>query len=105
MPSSLRRESIVSRAIRIAAAPHAAFRRLGGHGGGVLLHLESTAYFQLNELGATIWQVLENEITFDELVIRVGTLFEDSPANLAEDIAHFIDELAARNLIVIEPLS
>lgn len=95
----------MNRAVRISAAPHAAFRKLGGEGGGVLLHLKSTAYFRLNELGATIWQIVQDEATFDQLVSRVRALLDDPPAGLEEDIARFVDELTTRDLVVIEPVS
>lgn len=95
----------MNRAVRIFAAPHAAFRKLGGEEGGVLLHLESTAYFQLNQLGATIWQMVQEEITFDELVSRVRALVADPPADLEDDIARFVDELTSRDLVVIEPIT
>ena len=104
-PVGTRLELIVSKAVRIAAAPHAAFRKLGGEGGGVLLHLESTAYFRVNELGATIWQIVQDEPTFDELVRRVSALVHDPPADLEDDIARFVDELTTRQLLVIEPIS
>lgn len=95
----------MNRSVRISAAPHAAFRKLSGEAGGVLLHLESTAYFQLNELGATIWQVVQEGATFDELVGRVRSLLDHPPADLEADVARFVDELTARGLVVFDPLS
>lgn len=71
----------------------------------MLLHLKSTAYFRLNELGATIWQIVQDETTFDQLVSRVRALLDDPPAGLEEDIARFVDELTTRDLVVIEPVS
>ena len=64
---------IVNRTTRICAAPHAAFRRLAGEGGGVLLHLKSTAYFEVNEMGATIWEMVRDKITLEELTKRVAS--------------------------------
>lgn len=95
----------MSRAIRISAASHAVFRKLGGDGGGVLLHLKSTAYFQLNALGATVWEIVQHPVTFDELLTRVRALVVDPPAGLEDDIARFVDELTTRDLVVIEPIS
>lgn len=94
----------MTRNIRISAAPHVAFREFGGEGGGVLLHLESTGYFQVNELGATIWQMVEEGIGFAELVRRMRALLAEPPPDLEEDIGRFVDELTSRDLVVIEPI-
>jgi len=96
---------IVNRTTRICAAPHAAFRRLAGEGGGVLLHLKSTAYFEVNEMGATIWEMVRDKITLEELVNRDRALLADPPAGLEDDIARFVDDLTSRDLVVIEPVS
>ena len=95
----------MNRDARIAAAPHAAFRRLSGAEGGVLLHLESTAYFRVNELGATIWQVVQEGVTLEALVQRVRGTLDAPPADLADDVTQFIEDLAARDLVVIAPVS
>ena len=95
----------MNRATRISAAPHAAFRRLAGAGGGVLLHLKSTAYFEVNEMGATVWELVQDKITFVELVNRVRTLVADPTAGLENDIARFVDDLTSRDLVVVEPVN
>lgn len=92
----------MNRAIRISAAPHAAFRRLSAQRGGVLLHLHSTAYFQVNELGAIIWQMVQDAPTFDQLASRVRAVLDDPPADLEGDISRFLDQLTARDLVVVE---
>ena len=96
---------LVNRATRISAAPHAAFRRLAGAGGGVLLHLKSTAYFEVNEMGATVWELVQDKITFVELVNRVRALVPDPTTGLENDIARFVDDLTSRDLVVVEPIN
>ncbi|MGH7444948.1 MAG: PqqD family protein [Longimicrobiales bacterium] len=95
----------MTRSICIAAAPHAAFRKLSGDHGAVLLHLKSAAYFRLNELGATVWRLVQDETPFDELVIRVRALYDDPPPELEDDVARFVDELTTRDLVTIRALS
>ncbi|HEU5208096.1 MAG TPA: PqqD family protein [Longimicrobiales bacterium] len=94
----------MSRPITIAAAPHVAFRKLSAEG-AVVLHLKSAAYFRLNELGATIWGMVQDETPFNEVVSRISSLYEETPAELETEIAQFVDELASRDLLTVRPLS
>ena len=95
----------MTRPVRVAAARHAIFRALGGDGGGVVLHLKTTAYFRLNPVGAAVWQIVQEPTTFDALVARLRPLFDDAPPDLEQDIGRFVDELARRDLVVVEQIS
>lgn len=79
----------------------AEFRQLGTDG-GVILHLETKAFFQLNELGAAIWTLLSTGITFGELVTRLRQEVEGAPEELEVDVGRFLRELQARDLVTVE---
>ena len=85
----------------IGRARSAEFRQLGTDG-GVILHLETKAFFQLNALGAAIWTLLSARITFGELVARLRQEVEEAPPELEADVARFLRELQARDLVTVE---
>ncbi len=86
----------------IKQAPRATFRRLGDGEGAVVLHLDTAEYHGLNEVGALVWELIEQPITFDELIAGLRARLEDAPAELPQDIEEFLEQLAARDLVVIE---
>jgi hypothetical protein len=86
---------------RIARNPKAAFRSLGDSGGGVLLHVETTAYHNVNETGALIWTLLEDGPSFNELVHRLEREMEGIPPDFRDEVGTFLRELADRDLITL----
>ena len=85
----------------VARHPRAVFRPLGGESGGVVLHLGSAAYHGVNAVGALILSRLDDAPTFGMLVERVRAELVDAPADLESDIAEFLSDLAARDLVVV----
>lgn len=85
----------------ISRSPRAAFRRLAEGQGGVILHLESAAYHQVNEVGALTWSLIPDEGTdFAGLLTGLRTEFGDVEG-LEDDIASFVNDLAARDLLLV----
>ena len=80
-------------------------RNLAGESGAVLLHLDTAAYHGVNEVGGLVWSLLDNGITFQALISRLGDHLEEAPASLAQDIAGFLQDLSRRNLVIIEAAS
>lgn len=95
---------MVQRHAHISPTKSAEFRQLGTDG-GVILHLETKAFFQLNELGAAIWTMLSSGITFSELLTRLQQEVEQAPPELDADVARFVRELKARDLVTVEDSS
>jgi Coenzyme PQQ synthesis protein D (PqqD) len=79
--------------------PRAAFRRLAEGSGGVLLHLDSTQYHGVNEVGAAIWELAESDIAFGDLVASLRGRLDDPPADLEGDVESFLSELSERQLV------
>ena len=88
---------------RIRRNPDVVFRPLEDEQGGVLLHMQSGAYHGLNELGALIWGLIENETRFADLVDGVRSETEDAPASVDEDVSRFVEDLSARDLVRLTP--
>lgn len=81
----------------------ATYRRMDEGEGGVLLHLDSGSYHQVNEIGALIWDALDDTPTRAELVAHVREQVSDAPDSVGDDVDAFLDALRERDLIVVEP--
>lgn len=79
--------------------PRAVFRKLAEGSGGVLLHLDSTKYHGVNEVGAAIWELTESEIAVGDLVEALRGRLDEPPADLEADVESFLSELSERELI------
>ena len=65
----------------------------------VILDVTSGHYFALDGAGALIWDLLEHEVTRDDLVSAVVTAFDVDREEAAVDIDELITELADRGLV------
>jgi hypothetical protein len=81
--------------------PRSTFRELAEGSGGVLLHLDTAAYYGLNEVGVVIWSLIEPGITFGALIDGLRSRIADAPASLTDDMATFLEQLRQRDLILI----
>jgi Coenzyme PQQ synthesis protein D (PqqD) len=83
----------------IARNPRVAFHPLTEGQGGVLLHLDTAAYHGLNDVGFHIWELLGEELRFDQLVSLVKTRFADAPSDVDAEIGAYVQDLRARDLL------
>jgi Coenzyme PQQ synthesis protein D (PqqD) len=81
--------------------PRVVFRELADST-GVLLHLETTAYHGLNQVGVVIWRSLEGGVTFDTLIEKLASEFQGQAPSLEQDVETFLTQLADRDLVWIE---
>lgn len=93
----MRTEMVVRRSLRVVS------QRLVGEQGTVLLHLDSSACFNLNEVGALIWDVIADPVGVEQLHHRVAAAFDASPGSLETDVSEFLHHLAERGLIELQP--
>jgi hypothetical protein len=64
--------------------------------GGVLLHLDTGEYRQLNQVGATVWSLLEDEPSRDELVAALHDRFGNAPPQMEQEVDAFLAALEER---------
>ena len=64
--------------------------------------LDFNGLITLNEVGVSLWKMLQNEVTFDELVQGVLDEYDVEPAVAREDIQEFLDQLVNRGIIEAE---
>jgi len=92
----------VNRSTVIRPATELAYQELADGVGGVLLHLESGQYHGVNSVGALVWSLVGDRTTFGDLVDAVREQIDDAPPDLGDDVAAFLSDLQARNLITLE---
>lgn len=83
----------------ISPEPSAVFHRL--EDGGVILNVESGAYFQVNNSGRVIWETLEGGAERDDLIEAVIANFEIDREQAVADTDTFLRQLDERSLIDI----
>ena len=64
--------------------------------------LDFNGLITLNEVGVSLWKMLQNEVTFDELVQGVLDEYDVEPAVAREDIQEFLDQLVSKGIIGME---
>jgi Coenzyme PQQ synthesis protein D (PqqD) len=69
----------------------------------VILNLESTMYFGLDEVGACIWQALSEPRVVSELCKAVLDQFDVVEARCNNDVIEFLTKLDEAGLIKSEP--
>jgi hypothetical protein len=82
--------------------PRVVHRSLGQEDGAVLLHLDTALYYGINRVGAVVWDLLEDDITFQHLLGELRHRIDEVPSVLEEDIAAFLRELQRRDMVTFE---
>jgi hypothetical protein len=86
---------------RISRNERAVHRELAS-GGGVLLHLDTAAYHGVNDIGALIWTLLDGS-TVAEVAEQLQGHLKEAPPSLVDDVEEFVEALASRDLVRLEP--
>ena len=79
--------------------PDAVYRDLAEGRGGVLLHLESADYVQLNDVAARVWNAIDGDRDEEAVVAAVRAQLPDAPDVLEDDVRRFIATLRERGLV------
>lgn len=85
---------------RVIPAPDVLFRELEGE--AVMLDLGSERYYGLDEVGARIWQLLEEHHDVETVITQMLAEYEVDEEQLRRDLAQLIDNLADAGLVTIE---
>lgn len=71
--------------------------------GAVILHMGTKRYFSLNETGAEIWQLLEDDVAITDIPQRLHERYDVSLDEARASVAELITTLAAQGLLAVEP--
>ena len=61
--------------------------------------LSFNGLISVNEVGAFLWELLQNEVTIDELVAAVLNEYDVDDVTAREDIQEFLDALAQGHVL------
>jgi hypothetical protein len=86
----------------VSRSDRALYRDLAEGEGGVVLHLDTGAYHGVDEVGAAVWKMLDGA-TFAEVLALLRTELDGVPPTFDDEIGDFLEELAARALVVLGP--
>ncbi len=86
---------------RIAKNPDVVARDLAENEGGVLLHLDSGAYFGVNRIALIIWELIDGERTAADLVEGLRARVTNGPPQMADDVDAFLASALERKLISV----
>ena len=62
--------------------------------------LEFNGLITVNEVGVTLWNMLQEEVTFDQLVQGILAEYDVEEEVAREDIREFLDKLAKDGILV-----
>ena len=68
-------------------------------GEAAVLHLPTGVYFGLDEVGARIWNMVQSEVTVNEIVRGLCGEYEVDAETCAEDVTRVLGEMAAAGIV------
>ena len=81
--------------------PRVVARELPPPDGAVLLHLDTGAYHGLNPVGFLVWEAIEEERAFGEVVEAVRARVRNAPPQIVDDVARFLQGAHDRDLVAV----
>ncbi|MBO3699060.1 PqqD family protein [Roseivirga sp. E12] len=66
-----------------------------------LMSIESGKYFGMNQVAKYVWQAMNEEVSFDDLISKLISTFDIDTATCANDCRNFIQELHQKNMVLV----
>lgn len=66
----------------------------------VMMSAESGAYLGLNEVGAKVWEMIDQPKTLPDICTALASEFETTPQACQPEVEAFLTELEARGAVV-----
>jgi Coenzyme PQQ synthesis protein D (PqqD) len=77
-----------------------AVRRTSDSDGAIVLNIRHGMMFKVNSIGLSIWEMLEQNLPFNEIVSQICTQFPDQPRQqITADVLEFLRQLKNHNLL------
>lgn len=67
----------------------------------VMLSVENSEYYGMDKVGSRIWQLIEREITFKDLIKVLTEEYDVTEEQCKEDTIKFLEQLEEKKLIDI----
>lgn len=71
-------------------------------GGTVVLHMGTKRYYSLNETGAAIWRMLEEDVAVADIPARLSAEFDVARDEAVLAVSELLAALAEQQLLVVE---
>jgi coenzyme PQQ synthesis protein D (PqqD) len=71
--------------------------------GAVVLHMGTKRYFSLNETGAAIWRLLEEDVPLGEIPARVSEQYDVTIDDARVSVEELVAALESSSLLTFEP--
>ena len=68
----------------------------------VLMSIENSEYYGLNQIGSHIWQLIEKPLSFNELISILMNEYDVTREQCMEDTLSFLETLAEKSLILVK---
>lgn len=68
--------------------------------GAVLLHLGTRFYYSLNEVGQSIWRLLDSAESLEDMLGKLAEEYEVDGQRVEESVSRFLNELEREQLIL-----
>jgi hypothetical protein len=85
----------------VTISPDVLFQELNGE--SVLLDLKTERYFGLDDIGTSMWRLLESNGRVEAACTRLLQQYEVDETTLRDDLAELIDKLAEAGLLSVQP--
>ena len=82
---------------RYAISPDAACAAV--EDGAVVLNMRTKRYYSLNQTGAMVWRLMEDDLTVEEIIARIVGQYDVDDEEAARTVAVLLDELTAEALV------
>ena len=68
-------------------------------GEAILVDLNTTKYYQLNETGALIWRGLENGSSLEDIVVEIQKVYDVSSEDALASVERLLHSLESKKLV------
>ncbi len=84
----------------ITTSSQQVFEQIDGE--GVILHLESGIYYSLDSVGVSIWNLIQQPKSVDDIKCSLLTEYDVEPQQCEQELLALVEDLAAQKLIEIK---
>jgi hypothetical protein len=67
-----------------------------------ILHAETSELHALNDVGARIWELVDGQRSVSDIATVIESEYEVDVAQASADVVTFLDELAAKGLVLVD---
>jgi hypothetical protein len=68
----------------------------------VMLSVENSEYYGMDKVGSRIWQLLENQMQFKELVTRLMDEFDVAEEKCSRETLNFVKKMTEKKLLIVD---